>query len=217
MTLMIEHLYEPLRYQVHSYIRSIGTRGSRKKLNFLSFQSDFMITPCSTPKEKHISMNIRPEAEADKEVIYEIIHSAFNQAMEADLVDQLRDSGDSVFSLVAEEDGELVGHILFSRMQSPDGSLGMAPVSVLPDRQGSGIGSALICEGLKQATEAGWKSVFLLGEPAYYSRFGFSVDAALPFDTIYPAQYFMALELVAGGLPADGGVAVYAEPFLELG
>ncbi len=162
-------------------------------------------------------MNIRPETDADKEAVYDVVRAAFDQVMEADLVDQLKGNGDSVFSLVAEKEGEIIGHILFSRMQSPEGALGLAPVSVLPAHQGSGIGSALIREGLKRATDAGWKAVFLLGEPAYYSRFGFSVDAALPFETLYPVQYFMALELTTGGLSAGGGAAVYAEPFLELG
>ena len=162
-------------------------------------------------------MHIRPEIDADKEAIYETVRSAFNQAMEADLVDELRMSGDSELSLIAEEDGKVIGHILFSRMQSPEGALGLAPVSVLPDQQGKGIGSALIQEGLARAKQAGWKAVFLLGEPDYYSRFGFTVEAALPFDTVYPVQYFVALELESGGLPVSGGRAVYAQPFLAVG
>ena len=158
-------------------------------------------------------MHIRPETDADRDAIYETVRSAFNQVMEADLVDELRMSGDSELSLVAEENGRIVGHILFSKMQSPEGALGLAPVSVLPDQQGKGIGGALIREGLARVKEAGWKAVFLLGEPDYYSRFGFTVEAALPFDTIYPVQYFMAQELESGGLPASGGSAVYAQPF----
>ncbi len=89
-----------------------------------------------------------------------MVVAAFDQAVEADLVDALRESGDAVISLVAEDDGELVGHIMFSKLQAPDQCIALAPVSVTPSRQIQGIGSRLIREGLARANRDGWQAVF---------------------------------------------------------
>ena len=146
-----------------------------------------------------------------------IIVESFEQATEADLVDGLRQSGDSVISLVAEEDSEIIGQIAFSKLQAPDRCLALAPVSVHPDRQNKGIGSKLIREGLARAKKAGWQGVFVLGDPAYYTRFGFSAQMADKFETEYPKQYFMALALVPDSLKERSGAVVYAPPFQALG
>ena len=84
------------------------------------------------------------------------------------------------------------------------------------DKQGAGFGSALIREALVRAERSGWKAVFVLGEPAYYTRFGFSVAMAAKFKTPYPKEYFMALELIPGALEKQNGAVIYAAPFLEL-
>lgn len=150
-------------------------------------------------------MQIRPERDGDQEAIRFLVAAAFGQEDEARLVDQLRADGDAAISLVAERDGEIVGHVLFSPMGAPFRALGLAPVAVAPDFQKQGIGAALIEQGLNLARNAGWEAVFVLGDPNYYTRFGFSVAAAEGFANPYSGPYFMALELKSGALkpPAD--------------
>lgn len=142
---------------------------------------------------------------------------AFGQKEEANLVDMLRSAREAVLSLVALEDERITGHILFSRMVAPTQTLGLAPVSVRPDRQGSGIGSALIREGIVRARRSGWHAVFVLGEPEYYRRFGFHQELAANFSSPYAGPYFMAQELQEGGLGDGMGDATYASAFSRLG
>ncbi|YBV95321.1 N-acetyltransferase [Phyllobacteriaceae bacterium JZ32] len=159
---------------------------------------------------------VRDEEPADIAAIHRVVEAAFQQSMEADLVDRLRADGDAVISLVAEEDGEIVGHVLFSPMSASFPALGLAPVSVLPGRQNQGIGSMLIREGLKQAESRGCRVVFVLGEPAYYRRFGFDPALAAGFDSPYAGPYLMALPL-NGKMPAERGRVDYAPAFAALG
>jgi putative acetyltransferase len=118
---------------------------------------------------------IRPEETADIPAIHEVVTAAFGRDMEADLVDRLRSDGDSVISLVAVDvGGRIVGHALFSRMTAPFQALALAPVSVIPDRQGSGIGRRLIRAGLERAAQGGWQGVLsalsFFRETVYDSR-----------------------------------------------
>ncbi|MBT3334564.1 MAG: N-acetyltransferase [Rhodospirillaceae bacterium] len=161
-------------------------------------------------------MIIRAETSDDVARVRHVVLSAFGQADEADLVAALQASGDVEIALVAMHGDQLVGHILFSKLAAPAGCLGLAPVSVLPEFQNQGIGGALIRDGLDIATRKGWQAVFLLGEPAYYERFGFTVAAAHKFGTIYPKPYVMGLELTSGALDALDGALTYAQPFLDL-
>ncbi|MBT3330084.1 MAG: N-acetyltransferase [Rhodospirillaceae bacterium] len=162
-------------------------------------------------------MIIRNETADDKGAVRRVVLAAFGQVTEADLVAALQASGDAEFSLVAEaEDGNIVGHILFSKLQAPNGCLGLAPVSVLPARQNQAIGSKLIRAGLAQAEQLSWGAVFLLGAPDYYSRFGFEVALADKFETIYPKEYVMALELRPDWLSDQSGDLTYAQSFLDL-
>lgn len=162
------------------------------------------------------TFSIRPESQGDGDAIHALTAAAFGKDDEARLVDMLRASGDSVISLVAADGGNIVGHVLFSKMQTPARTLGLGPVSVAPGRQKQGIGSALIRAGLEQAKAEGWQAVFVLGNPVYYTRFGFRVEAAAKFSTPYPKQYFMAQELVPGALASMSGAADYAAAFGQL-
>lgn len=159
---------------------------------------------------------IRDETGNDMDAVRRVVVAAFGQAAEADLVEALRESGDAVISLVAEDDGEIVGHIMFSRLQAPDRCIALAPLSVVPVRQNQGIGSKLVLEGLARAKRAGWRAVFLLGEPSYYERFGFSAAAAGKFETNYPKPCFMALELTPHALDRCTGAVIYPASFLAL-
>lgn len=160
-------------------------------------------------------IQIRPETPEDAEAIRQVVETAFGTPAEARLVDALRRDGDVAVSLVAEDGGAIVGHVLLSVMQKPGGCLGLAPVSVAPERQSEGIGAALVSEALARATADGWRGVFVLGDPTYYGRFGFDAALAHPYASAYAGDYFQALELVPGAL-AGGGEAAYAPAFESL-
>ena len=165
---------------------------------------------------------IRPAEPADARAIRAVHEAAFPTALEADLVETLVADGDAVVSLVDAANGEIVGHVLLSRMRvTGEGrmfrALGLAPVAVLPGHQGAGIGTRLIEGALAIARATGEELVFVLGEPAYYTRFDFAPETAAPFASPYAGPYFMALKLAGDvALPA-AGEAAYASAFAGLG
>lgn len=164
-------------------------------------------------------MIVRPERADDATAIHALVSDAFGQVQEADLVDRLRSDGDLVCSLVADDDSGLMGHVAFSRLWIGQGTsrlagVSLAPVAVLPTHQRSGIGSALIRAGHTRLRDAGERIVFVLGDPAYYQRFGFSRASAAGFDCIYQGDYLQALRL-APDAPSSGRVT-YASAFSGL-
>ena len=165
---------------------------------------------------------VRPETGEDCEAIRAVHLAAFPTRAEAALVIRLPEDFDSEISLVAEQSGEIVGHVLLSRMDvSGEGrawrALGLGPVGVLPGAQGSGVGSELIRAALAIAGTLGEELVFVLGDPEYYRRFGFSAEAAAPFASPYSGPYFMALWLRPEPSPPAAGSAAYAPAFGALG
>ncbi|MGH9765522.1 MAG: GNAT family N-acetyltransferase [Blastocatellia bacterium] len=155
---------------------------------------------------------VRDEAQSDFARIREIHRLAFGGSEEAKLVDDLRRDGFAKLSLVAEVGGHVVGHILFSRLEAPMPALSLAPVGVDPSSQKRGVGSALIREGLKRAERSGWVSVFVLGDTAYYERFGFNVGAAKGYTSPYSGDHFMVLLFGAADVPRVGEIT-YPAPF----
>lgn len=143
--------------------------------------------------------------------------AAFLQSAEARLVDDLREAGDSIFSLVAVEDGTVVGHVMFSRLIAPFPALALGPVAVLPERQRTGVGSRLIRDGIARSEAAGWAGIFVLGDPAYYRRFGFDAGKANGFISPYAGPYLMALALRGSELPITTGSIQHAPAFAKLG
>jgi len=140
---------------------------------------------------------------ADHAAIAQVTRAAFGQPAEAELVDRLRADGDVVFELVASDAGTVVGHILFSRLWADSQELyvAMAPVSVHPNVQRTGVGSRLVRRGLEVARELGAYAVLVLGDPAYYSRFGFTAQAAARVKAPYAGSpAFMGLALEPGAL-----------------
>jgi len=160
-------------------------------------------------------MIIRPEHPADINAIAHVVEQAFGQPDEARLVEQLRRDGDAMLSLVAEQDGKVVGHVLLSPMTAPFRALGLAPLAVLPAHQNTGIGAALAKAAIAYATTLGWSAIFVLGDPAYYSRFGFSAERAAKFTSPYAGPHFMVLPL-GTSLPTAEGKVDYAPAFSQL-
>jgi putative acetyltransferase len=160
-------------------------------------------------------MLIRKETGRDADAVYNVVSSAFGRPAEAQLVRDLHAAGDAVVALIAEDEIELVGHVLLSRMAAPFPALALAPVSVSPTRQGRGIGSALVREALRCAADDQWLAVFVLGDPKYYGRFGFSTAAAAGFSSPYAGDYFMGLAL-SGALPTATGELRHPRAFSAL-
>lgn len=169
-------------------------------------------------------IRIRPETPSDIPAIRHVNELAFARPNEARLVDALREAARPFLSLIAETDGEIVGHICFSRaeVERPDGHkveiLGLAPMAVLPERQNQGIGSQLVKAGLDTCREAGYGVVIVLGHPDYYPRFGFVPAAPRGLVSEYdvPEPVFMMTELVPGAAAEVQGVARYHEAFRDV-
>lgn len=158
---------------------------------------------------------LRPERPEDVDAIRTLTETAFETAPHADgtehiIIDRLRAAGALTLSLVMEADGVLVGHVAFSPVTVSDGSAdwyGLGPISVDPARQGEGIGGRLIGEGLQRLKALGAAGCVLLGDPAYYSRFGFVADPKLTLDGV-PPEYFMRVAFS----PVYGGGTVSYHP-----
>jgi putative acetyltransferase len=165
--------------------------------------------------------SIRSARPADDAAIAELIALAFGRELEARLVELLRDGGYARVSLVAERDGEIAGHAMFSELAivSPGETLwalSLAPLAVRPDHQHEGVGSALVRGGMRICRKAGHRIVFVVGEPAFYKRFGFSPELAEPLRSSYAGPHMMAIELVPNALAGVQGELRYPPPFQEL-
>ncbi|AWC25722.1 putative acetyltransferase [Aminobacter sp. MSH1] len=160
-------------------------------------------------------MSIRAATPRDREAIRLVEEHAFGQQAEAGLVDALVAEGDAVVELVAEEDGDVVGHILFSRLYVQNGgktvpAVALAPLAVEPDFHGTGIGGALIREAHIRLKDGGETLAVVLGDPAYYGRFGYTHDRAAKFESDYQCE---ALQALAWGDAPETGQLVYASAF----
>ena len=167
-------------------------------------------------------MLIRAEKESDRDTVHTVNISAFETQSEADLVDALRQQAQPVVSLVAEENGELVGHIMFSPVSLSDHPnlkvMGLAPMAVVPVHQRTGIGSALVRAGLDQCKQLDFVAVVVLGHPEYYHRFGFSPSSQFGIGSEYdvPEEVFMAMELQPEALSGKTGRVRYHPAFSKV-
>lgn len=157
---------------------------------------------------------VRLEREGDEKAIHDVTAAAFEGHPHSDqsepfIIERLRDAGALTLSLIAEKDGEIVGHVAFSPVvlsSDVSGWFGLGPVAVLPVLQGQGIGGRLIREGLERLRAEGASGCVVVGDPSYYQKFGFRNESALVFPGCAP-QYFMVLALA--GAMATGTVAYH--------
>ena len=168
-----------------------------------------------------MSISIRKEQPSDAQSIHEVTVAAFLEASHTDHTEQfiikaLRESGALSISLVAEDDGNIVGHVALSPVTISDGAdgwYGLGPISVLPNKQGRGIGSKLMNIAIQELKDIKAKGCVLLGDPNYYHRFGFQPREGLLFPSV-PSEFFQAL-LFQGNLPQ--GIVTYDESFFVKG
>ena len=167
-------------------------------------------------------MLIRAEKAGDRDAVYAVNVSAFETSSEAKLVGTLREQAQPVVSLVAEDNGEVIGHIMFSPVSLSGYPnlrvMGLAPMAVAPRQQRRGIGSALVRAGLDQCRQLGFAVVVVLGHPDYYPRFGFSTASQFGIDSEYevPDEVFMALELESDALSGKTGRVKYHAAFSNI-
>lgn len=163
------------------------------------------------------ALTIRPETDADHAQIAVVTNAAFvevehSDGSEVQIVDKLRQDGDLALSLVAEDGERIVGHVAVSPVTISDGSedwYGLGPISVLPVHQREGVGLRLMQRAIADMRAAGARGIVLLGEPAYYRRFGFEHDPQLVYPGP-PAEYFQRLVLEG---EAPSGTVSYAPAF----
>ena len=165
-------------------------------------------------------MELRAEGPEDVAAINHVNRLAFGQPDEAEIVARLRTSDAFIpeLSIVAEDEGEVVGHILFTRVRLDPPTrvrlISLAPMAVLPERQRQGIGSALVRRGLELARELGEEVVVLVGHPEYYPRFGFEPASGFGLTNPFPGteEAFFALAL-RDDVPVPPGRIVYPKEF----
>lgn len=164
-----------------------------------------------------MSITVRPEVPSDIADIEALTVAAFLNAPHTShtehlIVNALRESDNLTISLIAEVDGKIVGHVAVSQISISDGSqgwYGLGPISVMPDYQGVGIGSQLMRQALATLRELGASGCVVLGEPEYYSRFGFKAEPSLVLPDV-PCKYFQAISFDA---PIPIGLVSYHESF----
>lgn len=168
---------------------------------------------------------IRQEQKDDHKQVYDVVKKAFENAEHTDndehnLVKRLREAQEFVpkLSLVAELDGKIVGHILFTEVKIGGKiALALAPVSVDPGYQSMGIGSKLITKGHEIAKSLDYSIIVLLGHEKYYPRFGYvkasDYDIKAPFEV--PDENFMVLELKENALNEFEGIVEYSSKFFD--
>ncbi len=159
--------------------------------------------------------SLREETPEDHPEITDLLRAAFHRSGEADLVKALRKAGDLVFGGVAAIDGDIIGYVALSRMRAPFPALGLGPIAVAATHRQKGVASTLLHWSLAHVQKDQWPAIFVLGDGAFYGRFGFRPELAVGFSSPYAGPCFQALA-VNGELPAKEGQVDYAPAFDQL-
>ncbi len=162
-------------------------------------------------------MDIRPERNGDEDAIHALTQRAFSMVPyadgnEQDIIDKLREAGALFLSLVAEQDGVVVGQVTFSPVtvgETSENWFGLGPIAVNPDYQKQGIGAALVKDGLKRLQALSAHGCVVIGDPGFYSRFGFFADGSVTFGEL-EAQFVQ--KMVLNG-PDVAGEVIYPPAF----
>jgi putative acetyltransferase len=203
---------EDIRRKVVEF--TIGREGGVQWSDREVMQLQFWSRTLSIPNEATVGMRggstlrIRPETPDDVTMIEAVTVAAFLEAphtshTEQFIVAALRAAGGLTVSLVAEAEGAVVGHVAVSPVTTSDGTpnwFGLGPISVLPAWQGRGVGSALMRAALETLRELGAAGCVVLGEPAFYGRFGFKAEPGLVFPDI-PPEYFQVVTFGEATVP----------------
>jgi len=169
-----------------------------------------------------VEFPIRPEAGGDREAIRQVHQAAFGGNAEANLVDALRDGGFVEVSLVAETEGRVIAHILFSRVEiitkvGTVDALSLAPMAVMPEHQRKGIGTRLVWKGIAACARLSHRIALVLGHPKFYDEFAFSADLARPLKSPFGGgESWMALQLWPNSLKGVEGRVEFSPPFRAL-
>ena len=163
---------------------------------------------------------IRDETDSDYDAVHRVNEMAFDRPEEANLVELLRDAVSGLISLVAVNDQDVIGHILFSPVTVNNGhssfyAIAIGPMAVFPEHQRTGIGSQLVKEGLDRCLRVGENIVFVVGHPRFYPRFGFVPARPLGFECEYSVadDVFMVAEIKEGALAGLSGMVRYHPAF----
>lgn len=172
---------------------------------------------------------VRAERPADAKVISDVVSRAYADVVHSDhreqlMIERLRntDAWIPALSLLAEVSSKAVGHILLTRAdiigaRSSVATLALAPLSVVPEHQGSGVGKRLVAAARRQASELGFETILLIGIPSYYKQFGFEPLSRYPIELPFeaPDENRMILPFRQGALDGVAGVVKYAEGWLD--
>jgi len=170
-------------------------------------------------------ITIRREEESDKQRILEITRLAFESDGEPKLLERIWKSEDYIpeLSLVAVDDGQVVGHIIFTVMKIVTDdedipALCLGPISIVPERQRQGIGGDLMRHGMAECQRLGHHIIVLVGHPDYYPRFGFKSagERGLSLKIEAPPEAFMVYEGISGALDGVTGTVVFSSTFDEM-
>jgi putative acetyltransferase len=168
--------------------------------------------------ENPARVRICAETPSDRKAIAQLNDRAFGGTFESELIDRLRADGLVAASLVAEDEGRMIGHILLSRLDVTAGkrklnALALVPMAVSPEWQRQGIGSALMRAAIEAARNAQADVIVVLGHPAFYPRFGFSAARAAKLKSPFSGEAFMVLEITPNALGDGAGHVVYPRAF----
>ena len=162
-------------------------------------------------------ITMRATRKRDEDSVYSVQVEAFGRKNEGELAVSLMRSRNHTISVLAESATRPVGHVLMSELSGSPHALALAPLGVIPASRELHVGTGLVRRAMDLARRAGYEAVFVLGDPAYYERFGFSAALAEPFEVPWRGPSFMAVELHDGALSGKAGAITYPEAFYSLG